>query len=104
MKYIYDLDSKDLSIFGKDVIDEDHNLSVHYVVDLDQKAWGIKDITIFTVKISGTLQITKDDENWTDVDLSTFIIDTEVSNDLREGIYPAYVDIDLDEKKIQFNF
>jgi hypothetical protein len=104
MKYVFDMNNKFLSIFGKDVVDEDANLSVHYVVDLDERAWGIKDITIFVVKISGTLQITKDDENWTDVDLSNFIIDTEISNDLKEGIYPAYVDIDLDEKKIQVNF
>tara|TARA_R100000700_G_C3123533_1_gene111562 strand:- start:136 stop:450 length:315 start_codon:yes stop_codon:yes gene_type:complete len=104
MKYIFDIESKNLSIFGKDVIDEDANLSVHYVVDLDAREWGIKDITIFVVKISGTLIITKDNENWTDIDLSNFIIDTEISNNLKEGIYPAYVDIDLDEKKIQVNF
>jgi len=113
------LEKKDIDITYPCVYLESADIEIQYDIEIEHKTWGIKGISISIVRVLGTIEMEKEDESvellLQDPEIVERVIDTNegdwemkaewsLESSEKEYIVPSFLEIDLENNKIECQF
>ena len=98
------MDYKYVDVITEPNLNGTANIEVEFSVEIEGRGDGVKSIYPVLHKVTGTVFITDENDNETEVDVGDFETDWENGEKYEDGIYPTWAEIDMANKKITITF